>query len=75
MSVPSSHPELDFYPALPWSRGNRTLFLCPRPQCRGSACCPAAREHLLIPVDRQQAQGRPLTAKEWARQRRREVSS
>ena len=40
----------DDYPALPWSRGGRTLFLCARPHCRGSASCPEAREHLLVPV-------------------------
>ncbi len=52
MTIAPRARAMDDYPALPWSRGGHTLLLCPRPHCSGSACCPEAREHLLIPVER-----------------------
>ncbi len=72
MTTPCSSP--DAHLASPWARGGRTLFLCPRPGCNGSTWCPEARDHLLVPIERRRNGKRPLSVREWARQRR-EVSA
>jgi hypothetical protein len=66
-SFPSTRAEVDTFPALPWARGGRTLFLCPRPGCSGSSWCPEARDHVLVPV--QPVKAGSMNVRGWQRER------
>ena len=69
MITPPSADRADA-PPQPWARGGRTLFLCPRPSCRGDAWCPEARHHVFVPVEPRRRGRQPVTLWAWLRQRR-----